>query len=137
MHTYLSVSYDMIKQFISVYQNKDMFKNKIVFYFWGFSKYNNNEEIEITARGMYSHQPINVFYHQQLLMNKDGGGFQMSICPLRNLRKLRFLFYFDYHIPSGGAPRLEASRREVHLGSWLRTGIARHPVGRCISVHIY
>ena len=40
--------------------------------FLGFSKDYNNKEIEITTDGVFSYQPINVIYHQQLLINIDG-----------------------------------------------------------------
>ena len=50
--------------------------------FIGFSK-DLNEEIEITTDGIYSYQPINVIYHQQLLINIDGD-IQMSINNLDN-----------------------------------------------------
>ncbi len=47
--------------------------------FLGFPKSYNNKEIEITTDGVYSYQPKNVIYHQQLLLNIDGDGIQMSI----------------------------------------------------------
>jgi hypothetical protein len=51
--------------------------------FLGFSKNYNNKEIEITTSGIYSYQPINVIYHQQLLLNIDGD-IQMPINNLDN-----------------------------------------------------
>ena len=42
-----------------------------------------NEETDITTDGEYSYQPINVIYHQQLLIN-IGGDIQMSINNLDN-----------------------------------------------------
>ena len=51
--------------------------------FLGFSKDYNNKEIEITTDGIYSYQPINVMYHQQLLINIDGD-IQLPINNLDN-----------------------------------------------------
>ena len=50
--------------------------------FLGVSK-DLNEEIEITAGGVYSYQSINVIYHQQLLINIDGD-IQTAINSLDN-----------------------------------------------------
>ena len=62
--------------------NKIYLKIKTCGTFIGFSK-DLNEEIEITTDGVYSYQPINVIYHQQLLINMDGD-IQMSINNLDN-----------------------------------------------------
>jgi hypothetical protein len=64
-------------------QIKIYLKNKTCANFLGFSKDYINKEIEITTDGIYSYQPINVIYHQQLLINIDGD-IQMSINNLDN-----------------------------------------------------
>jgi hypothetical protein len=51
--------------------NKIYLKNKTSSNFLGFPKDYNNKEILITTNGLYSYQPVNVIYHQQLLINID------------------------------------------------------------------
>ncbi len=52
--------------------------------FLGFPKSLNKKEIEIkVADGLISYQPINVIYHQQLLINIEGD-IQMAINNLDN-----------------------------------------------------
>jgi hypothetical protein len=67
--------------------------------FLGFSKDYNNKEIEITTDGIYSYQPINVMYHQQLLINIDGD-IQMPINNLDNkiamFRSIKRFIYKAY-----------------------------------------
>jgi hypothetical protein len=92
--TYISVSYDKIKKLCLFTRRKGQHNNNHKKYlktkscsiFLGFSKYYNNEEIEITARGIYSHRPISVIY--QLLLSIDGGGIQMSTHQQTAVRKL-------------------------------------------------
>ena len=88
---YISVTYDKIKNLFlftrtkaqSTTNYKLYLKIKTCATFLGFSKFYNNKEIEITTNGIYSYQPINVIYHQQLLINIDGD-IQMSINNLDN-----------------------------------------------------
>jgi hypothetical protein len=90
--TLKSVSYDKIKKLclftrtkaIDVSNNKIYLKTKTSGNFLGFSKSYNNKKIEIASDGVYSYQPINVIYHQHLLLNIDGKGIQMSINNLDN-----------------------------------------------------
>jgi hypothetical protein len=92
LDTLISVSYDKIKNLylftrtkaIDASNTKIYLKIKSSSNFLGFSKDYINKEIEITTDGVYSYQPINVIYHQQLLLNIDGGGIQMSINNLDN-----------------------------------------------------
>ena len=91
LNGYISVTYDKIKNLflftrtkaIDASNNKIYLKNKTRANFLGFSKDYINKEIEITTDGIYSYQPINVIYHQQLLINIDGD-IQMSINNLDN-----------------------------------------------------
>jgi hypothetical protein len=91
LNGYISVTYDKIKNLflftrtkaIDASNNKIYLKNKTCANFLGFSKDYINKEIEITTDGIYSYQPINVIYHQQLLINIDGD-IQMSINNLDN-----------------------------------------------------
>ena len=77
---YISVTYDKIKNLClftrtkaqSTTNDKLYLKLKTCATFLGFSKDYYNKEIEITTDGIYSYQPINVMYHQQLLLNIDG-----------------------------------------------------------------
>ncbi len=77
---YISITYDKIKNLFlftrtkaqSTTNDKIYLKIKTCGTFLGFSKDYNNKEIEITTDGVYSYQPINVIYHQQLLINIDG-----------------------------------------------------------------
>jgi hypothetical protein len=77
---YISITYDKIKNLFlftrtkaqSTTNDKIYLKIKTCGTFLGFSKDYNNKEIEITTDGVYSYQPINVMYHQQLLINIDG-----------------------------------------------------------------
>jgi hypothetical protein len=88
---YISVTYDKIKNLflftrtkaVDTSNNKIYLKNKTSANFLGFSKDYINKEIEITTDGVYSHQPINVIYHQQILINIDGD-IQMAINNLDN-----------------------------------------------------
>ena len=88
---YISVTYDKIKNLFlftrtkahSATNHKIFLKNKTCGTFLGFSKDYNNKEIEITTDGIYSYQPINVMYHQQLLINIDGD-IQLPINNLDN-----------------------------------------------------
>jgi hypothetical protein len=88
---YISVTYDKIKNLFlftrtkahSSTNDKIYLKIKTCATFLGFSKIYNNKEIEITTSGIYSYQPINVIYHQQLLLNIDGD-IQMPINNLDN-----------------------------------------------------
>jgi len=63
---YISVTYDKVKNL----------------FLYTRTKY-NNKEILITTEGIYSYQPINVIYHQQILINIDGD-IQMAINNLDN-----------------------------------------------------
>ena len=91
LNGYISVTYDKIKNLFlftrtkatDASNNKIYLKNKTCANFLGFSKDYINKEIEITTDGIYSYQPINVIYHQQLLINIDGD-IQMSINNLDN-----------------------------------------------------
>ena len=88
---YISVTYDKIKNLFlftrtkahSETNHKIFLKIKTCGTFLGFSKDDNNKEIEITTDGVYSYQPINVMYHQQILINIDGD-IQMPINNLDN-----------------------------------------------------
>ena len=88
---YISVTYDKIKNLflftrtkaVDTSNNKIYLKNKTSANFLGFSKDYINKEIEITTDGVYSYQPINVIYHQQILINIDGD-IQMAINNLDN-----------------------------------------------------
>ena len=88
---YISVTYDKIKNLFlftrtkahSATNHKIFLKNKTCGTFLGFSKDYNNKEIEITTDGIYSYQPINVMYHQQILINIDGD-IQLPINNLDN-----------------------------------------------------
>ena len=81
LNDYCSVTYDKIKNVFLFTRTKGHDENNDKIYlkiktcgtFLGFSKDYNNKEIEITTDGIYSYQPINVIYHQQLLINIDGG----------------------------------------------------------------
>ena len=87
----ISITYDKIKNLIlftrtkahSTTNHKIFLKIKTCATFLGFSKDYNNKEIEITPDGIYSYQPVNVMYHQQLLINIDGD-IQMPINNLDN-----------------------------------------------------
>ena len=76
----ISITYDKIKNLFLFTRTKAQdttnhklyLKIKTCATFLGFSKDYNNKEIEITTDGVYSYQPINVIYHQQLLINIDG-----------------------------------------------------------------
>ena len=91
LNGYISVTYDKIKNLFlftrtkaqSTTNHKLYLKIKTCGTFLGFSKIYNNKEIEITTSGIYSYQPINVIYHQQLLLNIDGD-IQMPINNLDN-----------------------------------------------------
>ena len=91
LNNYCSVTYDKIKNVFlftrtkahSTTNHKIFLKIKTCGTFLGFSRDYNNKEIEITEDGIYSYQPINVIYHQQLLINIDGG-IPMSINNLDN-----------------------------------------------------
>ena len=91
LNGYISVTYDKIKNLFLFTRTKAQDTNNHKIYlkiktcgtFIGFPKYYNNKEIEITTDGIYSYQPINVMYHQQLLINIDGD-IQMSINNLDN-----------------------------------------------------
>jgi hypothetical protein len=88
---YISVTYDKIKNLFlftrtkahSETNDKMYLKIKTCGTFLGFSKDYNNKEIEITTDGIYSYQPINVIYHQQILINIDGD-IQLPINNLDN-----------------------------------------------------
>jgi hypothetical protein len=88
---YISVTYDKIKNLflftrtkaVDASNNKIYLKNKTSANFLGFSKDYINKEIEITPDGVYSYRPINVIYHQQILINIDGD-IQMAINNLDN-----------------------------------------------------
>ena len=88
---YISVTYDKIKNLFlftrtkahSATNHKIFLKIKTCGTFLGFSKDYNNKEIEITTDGIYSYQPINVMYHQQILINIDGD-IQLPINNLDN-----------------------------------------------------
>ena len=88
---YVSVTYEKIKNLFiftrtkaqDTHYNKIYLKIKTCSNFLGFAKDYNNKEIEITTNGLYSYQPINVIYHQQLLLNIDGD-IQMAINNLDN-----------------------------------------------------
>ena len=87
----ISITYDKIKNLFlftrtkaqSTTNHKLYLKIKTCGIFLGFSKDYNNKEIEITTDGVYSYQPINVMYHQQLLINIDGD-IQLPINNLDN-----------------------------------------------------
>ena len=87
----ISITYDKIKNLFlftrtkaqSTTNDKLYLKIKTCSTFLGFSKDYNNKEIEITTDGVYSYQPINVMYHQQLLINIDGD-IQLPINNLDN-----------------------------------------------------
>ena len=87
----ISITYDKIKNLFlftrtkaqSTTNHKLYLKIKTCGTFLGFSKDYNNKEIEITTDGIYSYQPINVMYHQQLLINIDGD-IQLPINNLDN-----------------------------------------------------
>ena len=91
LNGYISVTYDKIKKLFlftrtkatDTSYNKIYLKNKTCGNFLGFPKDHINKEIEITADGVYSYQPINVIYHQQILINIDGD-IQMAINNLDN-----------------------------------------------------
>jgi len=91
LNGYISVTYDKIKNLFlftrtkaqDTNNNKIYLKVKTAATFLGFSKFYSNKEIEITTQGVYSYQPINVIYHQQLLLNIDGD-IQMAINNLDN-----------------------------------------------------
>ena len=91
LNGYISVTYDKIKNLFlftrtkaqDANNNKIYLKNKTCGNFLGFPKDYINKEIEITADGVYSYQPINVIYHQQILINIDGD-IQMAINNLDN-----------------------------------------------------
>ena len=91
LNGYISVTYDKIKNLFlftrtkaqDANNNKIYLKNKTCGNFLGFPKDYNNKEILITTDGVYSYQPINVIYHQQLLANIDGD-IQMAINNLDN-----------------------------------------------------
>jgi hypothetical protein len=91
LNGYISVTYDKIKNLFLFTRTKAHNENNDKIYlkiktcgtFLGFSKEYNNKEIEITEDGIYSYQPINVIYHQQLLINIDGG-IPMNINNLDN-----------------------------------------------------
>ncbi len=91
LNGYISVTYDKIKNLFLFTRTKAHDENNDKIYlkiktcgtFLGFSKDYNNKEIEITEDGIYSYQPINVIYHQQLLINIDGG-IPMNINNLDN-----------------------------------------------------
>jgi hypothetical protein len=91
LNGYISVTYDKIKNLFLFTRTKAHNENNDKIYlkiktcgtFLGFSKDYNNKEIEITEDGIYSYQPINVIYHQQLLINIDGG-IPMNINNLDN-----------------------------------------------------
>ena len=88
---YISITYDKIKKLFlftrtkaqDASNNKIYLKNKTCGNFLGFPKDYNNKEILITTSGVYSYQPINVIYHQQILINIDGD-IQMPINNLDN-----------------------------------------------------
>ena len=87
----ISITYDKIKNLFLFTRTKAhdtdndklYLKIKTCGTFLGFSKDYNNKEIEITTDGVYSYQPINVMYHQQLLINIDGD-IQLPINNLDN-----------------------------------------------------
>jgi len=91
LNGYISVTYDKIKNLflftrtkaVDASNNKIYLKNKTSSNFLGFPKDYINKEILITTTGIYSYQPINVIYHQQLLINIDGD-IQMAINNLDN-----------------------------------------------------
>ena len=91
LNGYIAITYDKIKNLFlftrtkahSTTNHKIFLKIKTCATFLGFSKDYNNKEIEITTDGIYSYQPINVMYHQQLLINIDGD-IQMPINNLDN-----------------------------------------------------
>jgi hypothetical protein len=91
LNGYISVTYDKIKNLYLFTRTKAQdesndkiyLKNKTSANFLGFSKDYINKEIEITTDGIYSYQPINVIYHQQILINIDGD-IQMAINNLDN-----------------------------------------------------
>ena len=91
LNGYISVTYDKIKNLFlftrtkaqDANNNRIYLKNKTCCNFLGFPKDYVNKEIEITADGVYSYQPINVIYHQQILINIDGD-IQMAINNLDN-----------------------------------------------------
>jgi hypothetical protein len=91
LNGYISITYDKIKNLFlftrtkaqSTTNHKLYLKIKTCATFLGFSKDYNNKEIEITTDGIYSYQPINVIYHQQLLINIDGD-IQLPINNLDN-----------------------------------------------------
>jgi hypothetical protein len=88
---YMTVTYDKIKNLFLYTRTKAQDNNNYKLYlkikncgsFLGFPKDYNNKEILITTAGIYSYQPINVIYHQQLLVNIDGD-IQMQINNLDN-----------------------------------------------------
>jgi hypothetical protein len=91
LNGYISITYDKIKNLFVFTRTKAhdtdndklYLKIKTCGTFLGFSKDYNNKEIEITTDGVYSYQPINVIYHQQLLINIDGD-IQLPINNLDN-----------------------------------------------------
>lgn len=87
-----SVTYDKIKNLFDFTRTKGQDTNFYKMYlkmyncgsFLGFPKSMNKKEIEIdVTNGLMSYQPINVIYHQQILMNIDGD-IQMAINNLDN-----------------------------------------------------
>jgi hypothetical protein len=88
---YISVTYDKVKNLFLYTRTKAQDNSNYRLYlkikncgsFLGFPKDYNNKEILITTEGIYSYQPINVIYHQQLLVNIDGD-IQMQINNLDN-----------------------------------------------------
>jgi hypothetical protein len=88
---YISVTYDKIKNLflftrtkaVGTSNNKIYLKNKTSANFLEFSKDYINKEILITTDGVYSYQPVNVIYHQRILINIDGD-IQMAINNLNN-----------------------------------------------------
>ena len=92
MTNYCSVTYDKIKNLFEFTRTKAQDTNFNKMYlkilscgtFLGFPKSQNKKEIEISlTNGLVSYQPVNVIYHQQLLINIDGD-IQMSINNLDN-----------------------------------------------------
>jgi hypothetical protein len=88
---YISVTYDKVKNLFLYTRTKAQDDSNYTLYlkikncgsFLGFPKDYNNKEILITTAGIYSYQPINVIYHQQILINIDGD-IQMAINNLDN-----------------------------------------------------
>jgi len=91
LNGYCTVTYDKIKNLFLFTRTKAQDTNFHKMYlkiyscsnFLGFSKKDTYKEIEITSGGIYSYQPVNVIYHQQLLFNIDGD-IQMSLNNLDN-----------------------------------------------------